>query len=382
VLSGHFGAGTAISLESKTLGTKQYKIQESKSITVNREGTAENIVNFAFNAARSTAYAVAIRSPNWKSRKQTPLHYSVTALPAPVILNLQKPGAEVTTSVNSSLAAIKLYPNQPMFLGLGDNVNMEDVEGVRTLFTDSEQVGYVVESSSGGYALLSSFGDDDHYPVDKSEGLDKVEGKLLTPGPSLSIGARINIKEPFASIEPVNVEQENAPFGIETSCKSGDKSLSTLLDSGNSSVTSTVKSVPEGSILAPSGHGSHYQLILLTDPANEGSEVDCQVAVRSFARQAITTARDSKIGIDAGSVFNAYPIRLPIDSVIVVPRLNGVHASLSCPSGQVTESGAQRLLAFVPANRDCMVSIANSSGQASEPISSELLIDPVSGGRG
>lgn len=381
-LIGNSGAGAAVSLESRALGEQRYKVQESRSIAANREGAVNTVVNFVLSTARSTAYAVEIKSTNRKSTEQASLHYSVTVQPAPVILDLRKPGAEDTASMNSSMAAVRLYPNQPVFLGLGDNVNMDDAEGVRTLFSDSDQIGYVVESPSGGYALLSAYTYQGE-PVDNSAGANNVEEEILTPGPSLSIGAHVHIKEHFASIESVNVKQRNAPFGVETSCKSGYESLSALLGSDNSSVTSTVQSVPEGSILAPSGDGSQYQLILLTDPNAESneSEVDCQVAVRSFAGQAITTVRDRRIEIDAGIPFNAYPIRLPTDSVIVVPSLNGSYAGLSCPSGQVTESGSQRLLAFVPAGRDCMLSIAHASGQASRPASFELLIDPVPVGR-
>ena len=380
-LSGNSGAG--IALESKAVGEQQYKVLESTSLAANRDDPSGNPVDFALNIARSTSYVVAIKSLNWKSIGHTPQHYSVTVQSAPVLLDLRKPGAGATVSLNSTIDAVKLYPNQPVFLGLvGENVTMDDVAGVRTLFTDSDGIGNIVESPTGGYAVLSGYTDYGGEPDSTTEGLNEVEGELLKPGPSLSIGAHVHIKGLFASIESVNVKQGNAPFGVETSCKSGYESLSTLIDSNDSPVASTVKSIPEGSILAPSGHGSQYQLILLTDPAGNTNEVDCQVAVRSFARQEITTVRDRKIGIDAGSLFNAYPVRLSTDSVVIVPSLNGAQASMSCPSSQAAESGPQRLLAFVPANRDCMLSIAHASGQASKSVSFELLIDPVSSGGG
>ena len=389
LLNGNFGAETAISLESRALGEQQYKVQQSKLITTNRESAPNITVNFAANIARSTAYVVAIDSLSWKSEKQTPARYSVTVQSAPLILDLRKPGTEATAIVNSPVAVVKLYPNQPVFLGFGGNVNMADVEGVQTLFTDSQQAdfsqqaGYVVESPSGGYAAVSSYGDYSGYvDVSQPEGLYNIKEKVLTPGPNLSIGTQVHIKQHFASIESVSVKAGNIPFGVETSCKNGYESISALLGSDNSPVTSAVKSIPEGSILVPNGYGSQYQLILITDPSGDENEVDCQVAIRSFARQAITAARDGRIEIDAGSPFNAYSIRMPTDSVIIVPSLNGAHASLSCPSGQVTESGALRLLAFVPANRDCILSIAHAPGQTGKSTSFALLIDQVSGGRG
>ena len=210
--------------------------------------------------------------------------------------------------------------------------------------------------------------------------LGEVDAQLLKEGPSLGLGAHASVQADYASVDSVNVSQGNTPFGVETSCESDDDGISALIDSDAASVGDNVQSVPEGSVLVPSGHGDSYDLILIADPSGNG--INCRVTVRSFAQQAITTMRNRTIGIPANTPFNSYPIRLPSDAVVLVPNLNGTLASLDCPSNHVTESDSQRLLAFVPANQDCELSIAHPSGHMSKPVSFGLLIDPVTGGAG
>lgn len=368
---GYLRSGTAVWVAAKGRGSRQYKNLAGKSVVANQSGQVNITVNFAIDTNQSTTYEVVLKAPGWKSARLTPLDYDVTVQSAPVVLDLREPGADDIVPANSPIVAVKLYPNQPSYLSF-EALNLQNIWGVQTLLTDGEG-DYVVESPTGGYAVLSS-GD----VTDDGKLYGGVEGELLKPGPSLDVGAHADVKADYASVETVNVKQGNTPFGVETSCKSGYDSLSTLIDGDAASVGNNVQTVPEGSVLVPVGNGTEYRLILLTDPTSNG--VNCQVSVRSFAQQAITTMRDHSIGIDANTPFNSYPVRLPADAVIVVPNLNGAPASLDCPANQITESDSQRLLAFVPANQDCVLSIAHPSGQAGKPASFGLLIDPVPGG--
>jgi hypothetical protein len=369
---GDAGSGAAIWVAAEGRGSQQYKNLAGKSVTAGQDGQVNTTVTFAISTIPSTAYEVVLKVPHWKSGRQTSAYYSVNVQAAPVVVNLTKPGVEDLQGVNSPVVAVKLYPNKPEYLAAG-GLNLENVQGVQTLLANSVQ-NYVVESPTGGYAVLSSGS------TLYGEELGEVAAELLMPGPSLDVGAQAGIQADYASVDSVNVKQGETPFGVETSCETGYGGLSALLDSGAASVGDNVQSVPEGSVLVPSGRGGAYRLILLADP--DGNGLNCRVTVRSFAQQAITTMRDRTIGIPANTPFNSYPVRLPADAVILVPNLNGAPVSLDCPSNHVTESDSQRLLAFVPANQDCELSIAHPSGHMSKPVSLGLLIDPVTGGAG
>jgi hypothetical protein len=371
-VNGFPGSGSAIWIAAESRGSRQYKNLTGKSVTDTQDGQVNTTVTFAIDTVQSTTYEVMLKAPHWKSNRQTLTYYNVNVQAAPVVMNLRKPGPDVNLSVHSPVVAVRLYPDQPEYLSLG-GLNLENVLGVQTLLTDSVE-DYVLESPAGGYAVLSSDGDD------YGGALAGLDGQFLGPGPSLSVGEHADIKADTASMESVNVKQGDTPFGVETSCETGYGSLSALIDSGVASVGDNVQSVPEGSVLVASGHGDTYDMILLADPAGNG--IDCRVTVRSFAQQAVTTLRNRTIGIPANTPFNSYPVRLPSDAVILVPNLNGTPASLDCPANHVTESDSQRLLAFVPANQDCELSLAHPSGHTSKPVSFRLLIDPVTGGTG
>src|SRR5262249_27012999 len=123
-------------------------------------------------------------------------------------------------------------------------------------------------------------------------------------------------------------------------------------------------------------YGNTYRLLLVS---NNVADVKCRASMRSFASQRITTTSKRRVKIYADTRFNAYPIRLPADAAIVVTDLRGAHASLDCLSGNITESGPRRLLAFVPGNHDCVLSIERSFGEIGKPVSFPLLIVPISG---
>jgi hypothetical protein len=133
--------------------------------------------------------------------------------------------------------------------------------------------------------------------------------------------------------------------------------------------------VPVESVLVPAAYDDAYRLLLIS---NYGSDVDCHVSMRSFARQAITTTNKRSVTIYPNTRFNAYPIRLPADAAIIVTDLNGARASLDCSSNTITESAQKRLLAFVPGNHDCLLSVERSSGKIGKPVSFPLLIVPTS----
>jgi hypothetical protein len=372
MVAGYPGSGSAIWIAAEGRGSQQYKNLAGKSVTASRDGQVSTTVSFAIDTVQSTAYEVVLKAPHWKSGRQTPAYYSVNVQAAPVVVNLTKPGVEELQGVSSPVVAVKLYPNKPEYLAAG-GLNLENVQGVQTLLANSVQ-NYVVESPIGGYAVLSSGS------TLYGEELGEVSAELLKPGPSLDAGAQADIQADYASVDSVNVKQGETPFGVETSCETGYGGLSALLDSSAISVGDNVQSVPEGSVLVSSGRGGAYHMILLADP--DGNGLNCRVTVRSFAQQAITTMRNRTIGIAANTPFNSYPVRLPSDAVILVPNLNGTPASLDCPANHVTESDAQRLLSFVPANQDCELSIAHPSGHTSKPVSLRLQIDPVTGGTG
>ena len=322
-LRGYPGAKTAVRVVSREQGQQQDKELADSPVATDQNGRADTAVKFAINTAQPASYSVIMEAPKMQSEGRY-LDYHVTVHSAPVILDLQKPGANDGAEVNSSLVAVKLYPHQPLFLGLYDGANYQRVWGVRTLMTDGTGKSFVLESSWGSYAVLSTSG-----PADNTQ-VGGVEEELLKPGPGLYLGAHVNIQgDPdYASINSLNIHQTYAPFGVETSCKDQNGGSSTLLDSHAGSVGSTARSVPAGSVLVPVGHGRKYRLILLEEtPANR---LKCQVSLRSFAQQRITTMSNSKIMVNIHDSFNAYPVRLPADAVIIVTNLNGARASLDC----------------------------------------------------
>lgn len=370
-LYGESDAGTTVQVFARSPGKKQATELASRTVTVVANGAIDTTLNFVINTRQQASYAAIVKAPNLQSDIDAKhLGYNVTVRSAPVVLDLRKPGTSVLASVRSPLVAVKLYPHKPLYLGI-IGPDLQDVWGVRTLITDPADDAVVLESSGGTrYAVLSTSGSADEVVS------PEVYGQLVKLGPTLQLGAHAHIQSNNVSIRSLHIEQRNVPFGVETSCKDDDVGTSKVIDSAEQSVGSIVRSVPDGSAFVPAAHGSEYRLILL---ANNFSTLDCQVTVRSFAQQGITTTTNGSIKVNANSRFNAYRVRIPTAAVMVVANLNGARASLDCLSNQITESGPERLLAFVPGDHECVLSIARYSGNIRKPVSFPLLIDPVSG---
>jgi hypothetical protein len=359
-LSGQTSGGATVRIVAKDQEKKQKELAQ-RAVAPASHGTVRAAVNFAIQTAQSASYAVIVEGPN--------LHYAVTVRSAPVILDVQKTGFTPPVTVDSPLIAVKLYPNQPLYLQIRFAL-LKEVWAARALMENEVGGQAIVESPDAGYAVLwiSGINDQRYTP--------EVTGQFVSQGPDLYPGPQVGIQAENASISTISTQLTKVPFAVETSCQKYDGASLDLVDSGGKSVASTARSVPGGSILVPAAHGSVYSLILLSN--NIG--MNCRVGVRSFAQQKITTPSNRRVTIGANSRFNAYPVRLASDAAIVMANLNGAAASFDCPPNKITESDSNRLVAFAPRNHDCVLSIARPSSNLGKPASYPLLIVPVSGG--
>jgi hypothetical protein len=343
------------------------------SVTPAKGGKVSTTVNFAIMTTQAASYSVIVEAPNLQSSGSQSgfLDYDVIVRSAPVILDVRKPQASRSVAVHSSLFAVKLYRNQPLYLQLND-AELEQVWGARALIRNGEGQQVVVESPGrNGYAALWIDGSSDQALP------PEVSGRLAEQGPGLHLGTNADINGVGASALSIRIAKAYAPFAVDTSCNSLDGTSLDLTGSGARSVESTALSVPHNSVLVPVAHGSNYSLVLLSNTV--GGELNCKANVRSFAQQKITATNNTRVRIHANSLFNAYPIRLPANSVIIVNHLNDSHASLDCLSGHITESDSNRLVAFAPRNHDCVLSIARSSNNVGRSVSFPLLIAPILG---
>jgi hypothetical protein len=253
-----------------------------------------------------------------------------------------------------------------------ENASVQQVWGARALIRNGVGQQVVVESPRrNGYAALWINGSTDQVlsPM--------VTGRLAEQEPALYLGTHTSIGGVDASVSSVHIAKADAPFAVDTSCPNiGGASLD-LIGNGARSAEITAPSVPRSSALVPVAHESNYRLILLTNAT--GINLSCRASLRSFAQQKNTATTSRRIKIYANSTFNAYPIRLPANSVIIVNHLNGAPASLDCFSSQITESDSDRLVAFAPKNHDCVLSIARSSSEVADPVSFPLLITSILG---
>jgi hypothetical protein len=361
-LSGQNGVGATVRVVADDQGKTQEKELARRAMASSNNGRVKGDVNFAIKTAPSASYAVIVRAPN--------LHYDVTVRSAPVIPDAQKAGASRTVSVNSPLFAVKLSPNQPLYLAFQFAYSQE-VWAARALLGTGSGGPLIVESPRvQGYAVIWVHNLDNQMPVEVTE-------QSVSSGPGLYPGPQFHIRAANATISSIPVDQIKAPFAVETLCKKYEGASLDLIDSGGRSVGSTARSVPGGSVLVPAAHGSGYRLILLST-LSEG--LDCRVSARSFAQQEITTTSSRTVKIGANQRFNAYPIRLASDAAIIVTNLNGASASLDCLAGKITESDSNRLLSFAPKDHDCVLSIARSSSKLGKSVTFPLLIVPTSGG--
>lgn len=372
-LFGRTGTGVTVNLVARDGRKKQGSVLAHRAIAPAKDGKLATTVNFAIMTTRSASYAVILEAPNLQSSRSRPefLGYDVTVRSAPVLFDVRKPGRSRSITVHSSLFAVRLYRNQPLYLRLS-GADLQQVWGARALIKNGVGQQVVVESPGrDGYAALwiNSI-NDQGLPPD-------VTGRLAAHEAVLSLGTHSGTNGAIASVSSVHIERANAPFAVDTTCTNIDGASLNLAGPGARSAESTARSVPRSSALVPVAHGSNYSLILLSNAVEIG--LNCSASVRSFAQQRITTANTRQIKIYANSRFNAYPIRLPANSVIIVNRLNGAPASLDCLSGHITESDSDRLVAFAPRNHDCVLSIARSSAETGKTVSFPLLIAPISG---
>jgi hypothetical protein len=362
-----------VHLVARYRGKSQDSELASSAVAPAKGGKVNTSVNFAIMTAQSASYAVIVAAPSLQSTQSRPsfLDYNVTVRSAPVILNVNKPEKSLSVPARSTLFAVKLYRNKPLYLRI-NNALVQQVWGARALIRNGAGQQVVVESPGrNGYAAL--------WITDSSDQMQSpmVTGRLAEQEPALYLGVHTSISGVDASVSSVHIAKAEAPFAVDTSCPNiGGGSLD-LIGSGARPAEITAPSVPRSSALVPVADESNYRLILLTN--DTGINLSCAATVRSFARQKITATTSRRIKIYANSTFNAYPIQLPANSVIIVNHLNGAPASLDCFSGQITESDSDRLVAFAPKNHDCVLSIARSSSEVADQVSFPLLITSVPG---
>lgn len=368
-LFGRTGGGVTVHLAARYRGKSQDSELASSAVAPAKGGKVNTAVNFAVMTTQSASYAVVVAAPTLQPNEF--LDYNVTVRSAPVILNVNKPGKSLRVPVRSSLFAVRLYRNKPLYLQL-NNASVQQVWGARALIRNGAGQQVVLESPRrNGYAALWINGSTDQVlsPM--------VTGRLAEQEPTLHLGAHASIGGVDASVSAVHIAKTDAPFAVDTSCPNiGGASLD-LIGTGARSAEVTAPSVPRSSGLVPVAHGSNYRLILLTN--STGIDLNCRVSVRSFAQQKITATINRRIKIYTNSTFNAYPIQLTASSVIIVNDLNGAPASLDCFSSQITDSDSDRLVAFAPKNHYCVLSIARSSSDVAGPVSFPLLITSIPG---
>jgi hypothetical protein len=368
-LAGQTRAGASVGVVVKDQGKKQEKELAHRTVASSEHGEVKATVNFAIKTAQPGTYAVVLEAPQLHSTPQGFLNYVVTVRSAPVILDVKTPGTSRRIAVDSSLFAVKLYPNQPLYLQFLD-AEPRQVWAAHALMGNA---GVVVESSGReGYAVLWINGSRD--PLLPPP---EVTGQLVGQGPDLFPGTHVKISAENVSVTSVHPEQANEPFAVEALCSKDQFDRLDLVDNGGRSVANTAWFMRRNSVLVPAAHGSGYSLIML--PNYPGAGLNCRVSIRSFAQQKITTASNRSIKIHPDMRFNAYPIRLPSDAAIIVTNLYGASASLNCFSGNIMESTLNRLVAFAPRNHDCVLSITRSPNKLGKLVSFPLQIVPISG---
>jgi hypothetical protein len=379
-LSGQTGAGATVRVVARDQGKNQDKAFASRTVVADSHDIVATTMRFVFSTVPSAAYAVVVDAPRGPASSQGAhsfLRYEATVRSVQVLLDLRKPGSGKSAPVTSSLVAVKLYKNTPLYLRLGF-FDLDSVSGARTLAGNPAYQVVIESPGADGYALLSLNGPGaGELPVTREEA-DKVFGEVVGQGSSLGLGTQARIQGMPASVSSVHVEPADAPFAVETTCQNESfSSMALMIAAGSAtrSAASTARSVPDESVLVPAAHGSDYRLILLAN----GDNLDCRVSLRSFARQRITATSVRNITIDASSRFNAYLVRLPAAAAVIVTHLNGARASLDCQAGSVAESKSSRLLAFAPGNHDCVLSVERTSGQRLRPLVFPLRIVPVPG---
>lgn len=358
VLLGESRGGARVRV-SETEGFRQRTVA-SRVVMPSRDGVLNTIVNFAIKTTPKAAYTVRLNASGT-------LGYAVTVRSAPVILSPLVPGR--TAIVNSPLFAVKLDSNQLLDLRIF-GAELTGVWDARTLITQASASQAVVESPGRqGYAVFWVNSPGTAVPA------AEVTGRLVKRGPALGPGTHAQIRAATAAISQVRIATAAAPFAVDTSCPQPVSVK--VIDSSGRSVGTNTQFAPTDSVLVPAAYGSQYSLVLL---GTTGAALNCRVSIRSFAQQGITTTSNRTVHIYPDTLFNAYPIRLPAGAAVIVTGLKGASASLNCLSGQVATSDSERLLAFVPKNHDCVLSITRPSANFAKSASFPLQIAPISGG--
>ncbi|HUC22780.1 MAG TPA: ATP-binding protein [Streptosporangiaceae bacterium] len=358
-LAGEIFAGTAVDVVASGQGKKSAELAHAFVPATN--GAAESAVSLVVETTQKASYAVLVHTPGF-------LEYHVTVHSAQEIPSPLVPGPGFFIKARSPLVAVKLNPDQPLYLGILGGL-IQSVSDAQVLTTNGPTEAAVVESPGReGYAVLS---------IDAANQVGpEVIGRVVEQEPGLRFGTQAHIRATYAAISPVHVQSADAPFAVDASCRNNSDASLELIGGAGRSAASPAESVPAESVLMPGAYGNDYRLLLIS---TSQTDVNCRVTMRSFAPQRITTTGKRSVEVYANTRFNAYPIRLPSDAAIIVTDLNGARASLDCLSNAITESGSERLLAFVPGNHDCVLSIERSVGTIGKPVSFPLLIVPISG---
>lgn len=375
-LIGRTSAGATVSVVATDQGKEQGK-ELTRRVATATDGRVRTSFIFAINTTQPASYAVSVKAPNLRAypRGRDFLDYAVTVRSAPMSLDVRDPADSRGVTVHSPLFVVKLYPGQPLYLQILD-ARLRDVWNARTLLksgADEVKSGAdeVVLESPGraGYAVLRLKRSGGRVPT------AEVGGGLVEQGTRLQPGAQVHIRAVNGSVSSVHIDKAYAPFAVEKLCRNNDNGDLHLTDSEGRSVSSTAQSVPGDSVLVPAARVSDYRLFLLP---SFGPALNCRVFTHSFAQQRITAMSSRRVKIPANSSFNAYLIRIPADAVIIVDHLKGAPASLDCLANNITESTGGRLLALVPGNHNCVLSIGRSFlDNGRKTASFPLLIVPV-----
>jgi hypothetical protein len=181
-----------------------------------------------------------------------------------------------------------------------------------------------------------------------------------------------------AAIVSAQVNKTRAPFAVDARCR--DFASMGVVDAlGHSVVTtsgasSAAQEVSDPSALVPTAQAGELRVILTS---STDAQLACGLRLRSFNEQKLAGSSTRKLVIEANRRYNAYPIQLAADSVVTISKLGTATADLECPGMKVVRSGSSRLLAFVPRDRPCVLSVARLD-PPEKPVSFPLHIFPIS----